>query len=475
MKKGIAVFCWILLWAGTCWGQTLSIEYGPATIPIDQYFTISVKASPNKPAKVEGFPEVEGFQKSTRQLSSSTYKTGEQITVVYTLTQRYAPLKEGEFNVKPFTLTVDGKTVAGKAIKVKVGPPQPVKPAQDSLPAAPLVAPAPEFVDVKENAFLTLYVPKKRVFVGESVPVSLWFYVADTDLGLLDFYQFETQIMDIVRQLKQRSAWEEVLEQQEIQPEKIKVGDKAFTRFKLYESVLFPITAQALQFPGVQLQMVKYKVAKNPSLLTQNRLPEYKTYSTAPQSIAVQPLPPHPLKDQVPVGVFRLQEQLSRNAISVNQNGVYQFKVEGEGNIGALPPPHTLWASSGIEIYPPEVRQYKNAANGRISGGKTFRYFIVGRHPGTYPFKTLFQWVYFNPVTARYDTLQPKLTLRVRGQEDQNAFIRAQDVGNFYDIIENESNTLAGLDHMQEARRYTNIALAVVLVVALFIFIKKNS
>ncbi|GAA4304228.1 BatD family protein [Nibribacter koreensis] len=466
----------LLLWAVTGLAQSLSIEYGPAAIPIDQYFTISVKVSPTKPVKVEGFPEVEGLQKSTRQLSSSTYKTGEQITVVYTLTQRYAPLKEGEVTVKPFTLTIDGKTVSGKAYKLKVGPAQPVKPAADTLlPTVPVVAPAPEFVDVKENAFLTLHVPKKRAYVGESVPVSLWFYVADTDLGLLDFYQFETQILEIVRQLKQKSAWEEVLEQQEIQPEKIKVGDKAFTRYKLYEAVLFPITAQALSFPGVQLQMVKYKVAKNPSLLTQNRLPEYKIYTSGAQTVTVQALPPHPLRDQVPVGVFRLQEQLSRGTISVNQNAVYQFMIAGEGSIGTMPSPQTLWASSGIEIYPPEVRQYVNRANGKIAGTKTFRYFIVGRHPGAYPMRTLFQWVYFNPVTARYDTLRPSMTVRVRGQEDQNASIRAQSVGGFYDIIATESNRITLLDQMQEARRYSNIALGVLLVVALFIFIKKNS
>ncbi|WP_197464030.1 BatD family protein [Rufibacter sp. DG15C] len=475
MKKGLILLGILLLWAGTSWAQSLSIEYGPASIPIDQYFTISVKVSPTKPVKVEGFPEIEGLQKSTRQLSSSTYKTGQQITVVYTLTQRYAPLKEGEVTVKPFTLTVDGKTVTAKPYKLKVGPPQPVKPVTDTLPTAPLVAPAPEFVEVKENAFLTLHVPKKQAYVGESVPVSLWFYVADTDLGLLDFYQFETQILEVVRQLKQRSVWEEVLEQQEIQPEKIKVGDKAFTRYKLHEAVLFPITAQALRFPVVQLQMVKYKVAKNPSLLTQNRLPEYKSYATSAQTVEVRALPPHPLRDQVPVGVFRLQEQLSRNTISINQNSVYQFRVEGEGNIGNMPTPQTIWDSSGIEIYPPEVRQYVNAANSKISGTKTYRYFVVGRHPGEYPLRSIFQWVYFNPVTARYDTLKPSMTIRVRGKEDQNATIRSQDVGSFYDIISDESNQVARLDQMQEARRYSNIALAVLLVVALFIFIKKNS
>ncbi|RNI32864.1 hypothetical protein EFA69_00105 [Rufibacter immobilis] len=472
MKNTVVLFLCFLCWAVGARAQEHTIEYGPTTIPIEQYFTISLKSGGTKPTKVEGFPEIEGMQKSTQKSFTTTYTRGTKKSVVYTLTQQYAPLREGEFTVKPFTLTVDGKSILSPGIKGRVGatPPAGATPG-DSLPVVPGGAGAPEFVEVKENAFLTLHVPKQRVYVGEAVPVSLWFYVADSDLGLLDFYEFNTQISGIIGQLKQRSTLEEVVQQDEITPEKLKIGGKDFTRYKLHEAVLFPITPQPLRFPTVGLRMIKYKIAKNPSLLTQNRLPEYKTYTAKGSEVTVRPLPPHPLRDQVAVGAFRLEEQVSRNTISLNQNLVYLLKIVGEGNIRTLPTPQHIAVSSELEIYTPEIRQNVQVQQGRMTGQKTFRYFMVGHQAGGYPLRELFQWVYFNTVTARYDTLRPAFTVRVRGQEDQNTFIRAQDVGEFYNIADTESNQLVGLDQFKEVRLYINVVLAVMLGVALVIFI----
>lgn len=475
MKNTLLFFLWLFGCAPLCLAQALTVEYGAATIPIDQYFTISLKAPATRPTKVEGFPVIEGMQKSTQKSYTTTYTKGTQKSVVYTLTQQYAPLKEGEFTVKPFTLTVDGEAVAVPGFKGKVVPvgPADAVPVDSLLPAAGPMG-APEFIEVKENAFLTLHVPKTKAYVGEAVPVSLWFYVADADLGLLDFYEFEPQILKIVQQLKQRSALEETLQQEEILPGKVKVGDKDFTRFKLYDAVLFPITAQDLRFPAISLRMIKYKIAKNPSLLTQNRQPEYKTYTTQPKAVSINPLPPHPQRDQVPVGVFRLEEQVSRRTISVNQNLIYHLRIEGEGNIKLLPQPQSISVPSELEIYPPETRLHENQSQGRIVGSKTFRYFVVGREPGEYPLRELFQWVFFNPVTARYDTLKPNITLRVRGKEDQNSLIRAHDLGDFYNIADTESNKLIHLAQFKEVRFYTNVVLAVMLGAALFIFILKR-
>ncbi|WP_207432552.1 BatD family protein [Sabulibacter ruber] len=477
MKNAVVLFLWMMFGAFLAQAQEHTIEYGPTSIPIDQYFTISLKSPNTRPAKVEGFPEIEGLQKSTQKSFTTTITRGTKVSKVYTLTQQYAPLKEGEFTVKPFTLTVDGKPVQGAGMKGRVGalpPPAGSKP-NDTVPATtPGTPAAPEFVEVKENAFLTLHLPKTRVFAGEAVPVSLWFYVADSDLGLLDFYEFNSQIGTIIQQLKQRSTLEEVVQQEEILPEKIKIGEKPFTRYKLYEAILFPITSQPLKFPAVGLKMIKYKVARNPSLLTQNRLPEYKTYTTQLKEVTVRSLPPHPLRDQVPVGVYRLEEQVSRNSISLNQNLVYLFKVVGEGNIRTLAAPQSIGISSELEIYTPEIRQYLEVNQGRLTGSKTFRYFIVGRQAGQFPLHELFQWVYFNPVTARYDTLRPAISVRVRGQEDQNSFIREQDVGEFYNIADTESNQLVSLDQFKEVRLYTNIVLAVLFGGALFIFILRR-
>ena len=83
-------------------------------------------------------------------------------------------------------------------------------------------------------------------------------------------------------------------------------------------------------------------------------------------------------------------------------------------------------------------------------------------------------WIYFDPVTARYDTLRPTQTIQVTGSRDTDALVLSRDLGPFYKIIGNEDNTIVSLHQFDEIRRYTNIILVVLLAVSGFIFIKRR-
>ncbi|WP_439881419.1 BatD family protein [Pontibacter sp. MBLB2868] len=459
--------------------QQVSIELGKSPLPINQYFTVSIKLQDQQLKDYTAFPEIDGFKKSTKFSSEKTITAGGNTNVIRTYTQNYAALEEGEYVLKPFTMKVNGQTVQSQGITIRVTPMQANVAQSPALPD--LLAPEedktaaeeqPEFVDEDDNAFLTLYTNKKKVFVGEGVTVALYFYLAEEDQRLLEFYDFANQMTTILRQVKQPNAWEETFDFSEIASENVTVQGKPYLRFRLYETVLYPINLQPLKFPQLQLKMLKYKVAKNPNLLTEDRQEGYKVFYSRERTVEVEELPPHPLRNIVPVGDYRLHESLSRKRVPVNKSFNYLFEVEGEGNLSAIMPPSPT-PPPGLEFYPPDVRQDVVRRAGRVTGAKTFAFTVLPREPGTYDLRNALEWIYFNPVTATYDTLRPTLQVQVTGNRDSDALVLSRDLGSFYNIITNENNTLVSLHLFERIKRYTNIILLLLLAVSAFVFLKK--
>lgn len=479
MRLSALLLLYYVILAAPAWGQQVSIELGKSPVPINQYYTVSIKLQ-NQPLKeYTPFPDIKGFKKSSKFSSTKTIITGGNTTTILTITQNYAALEEGAYELKPFAMKVNGQMVQSAGMQVKVVPMTATSPQGINLPNLiapqapdPVAEAQPEFIDKEDNAFLTLYTSKKEVFVGEGVTASLYFYLAEEDQRLLDFYDFANQMTAIIQQLKQPNAWEEAFEFAEIDPENVMIKGVPYLRFKLYEAVLYPINLEPIHFPALTLKMIKYKVARNPNLLADDRQEGYKTFYAREQVVPVRELPPHPLRDVVPVGDYRLHERLSKKNVQVNKSFTYLFQIEGEGNLAAIMPPVPT-PPPGLDFYPPDVSQDVTRRSGRVLGSKTFSYTILPREPGNYRMSKALQWIYFNPATIQYDTLRPTLAVHITGVQDDDALVLSRDLGTFYNIIENEDATLVSLHLFDQVKQYANIILMVLLAVSAFIFLKK--
>ncbi|TGD81233.1 BatD family protein [Hymenobacter wooponensis] len=449
------------------------IVLGPSAFTISEYFTISFQLRGAPLERYSAFPEIEGFKKSGKSSTTTTRIVNGARSTELTITQRYAAFEEGEFEVKPFTMTINGLTVRSAGTKLKVGPQATAPPTPPGGAAPPAIGlldqlfgkPKPQdFVEPKDQAFLALLPDKTRAYVGEGVHIGLYFYLTPQDQGVLDFYNFAGQLQNIIRLLRQRTVWEETFDEQEIVPETVQVGGKPFLRYRLYEAQLYPLNAQPLSFPVVPLRMVKYRVAKKPEPGLDNRMEGYKTYFTAPVNITVLPLPPHPLRDEVPVGDYRLREAISRTSFRTGQTFTYSFVVEGEGNLSALNM-LPLAPRPGLEVYGPDVEQSTTRQGGRVGGRKSFRYRLVARRPGALPFDSLFSLVVFNPTTVRYDTLRSELHPLVQGPVREDLQFRPDPTDPFYqEALRDADNTPQKITVYQDVRRYANVLLLVLLV-----------
>jgi hypothetical protein len=428
--------------------NNIQIILGPDEIGENQAWTIHVSVSNEQLKSYDNFPDIEGFRKRGTSTQSQTSIVNGQVSSTQGVIMTYTPLKQGTFTLTPFKMKINGQVVSASGKKIKVGPPVQVR-ARD--PFRSLFERDPfddatsrretEFIDVKEDAFLALTTNKDEVYVGEGFTTTLSFYVSESNRAPMQFHELGQQLSEILKKLRPSACWEENFNIENIEGESVTIAGKGYTQYKIYQAVYYPLNSNVVEFPSVGLKMIKYKVAKNPTFFGQNRQEDFKTFFSKTKLVKVKELPPHPLRDVVPVGDYRLEEKISSSAGETGKSLAFEFNVFGEGNISAIEKP-LVQKGQTFDFFEPNVKQNITRDNGRVTGTKAFSYFIIPQEPGQFALKDYVQFVYFNPRLKSYDTLKPKVSLAISGESKQNEFISSRDGESFYDRIALSDNTL---------------------------------
>ena len=463
--------------------QEVSIELGQGEISLNEAFTITIKVKNDKLRTHNSFPAIPGFSKRGTSSSSSTRIVNGQIDTENSLTQTYAPQKEGTFRLEPFEITINGETVSSSGKTITVGPPR--QQNRNSQRQSPFGRDPfqdifgdgsdeenTEFVEIQDDAFFGLQTDKDEVYVGEGFTATLAFYISQENRAPLSFHDLGSQLGKIVKELKPENAWEENFEIANIQREDVKINGKSYARYKLYQARYYPLNAKPVTFPRVGLKMIKYKVAKRPSFFGRRQEEDFKTYYTKPKTVQVKELPPHPLKEQVSVGDYQLREQLSTNNLETGNSFSYSFSIVGQGNIAAIREPE-LPPMDSLTLYEPNVSQNTRKDGGTLIGVKQFSYYGIPNEPGVYHLGNYFSWIYFNPRLQNYDTLRSKQVLKVTGESLQDENILTKDPGAFYNRMEYESNALVNLEDEGNMSLFINIFILLILLASAFIIFKK--
>ncbi|MFM8850500.1 MAG: BatD family protein [Cytophagales bacterium] len=478
MIRGVFVSL-LLLQFFLCQSQNVQILLGPEEIGENQAWTITITVNNERLRSYDNFPDIEGFYKRGTSSSSQTSIVNGQMSSSQSIIMTYVPSKQGTVNVPPFKMKVNDQLYNVNGRRVKVGPPAQVQqtdPFRSFFDRDPVddffSRGTPEFVDVKEEAQLALTVSSDDVFVGEGFTATLSFLVAENNRAPMQFYDLGKQLADILKKLKPSNCWEENFNIESIEGNQITINGKNYTQYKIYQATFYPLNTQPVVFPSVGLEMIKFKVAKNPSFFGQNRQEYYKTFYSKPRTVKVRELPPHPLRDQVAVGEYQLQEKLAANELETGQSVVYDFNIFGEGNISAIEKPKTENIPS-FDFYEPNVKQSINRDNGRVTGTKSFSYFMIPKEPGTFALKDYFKWVFFNPKKKKYDTLQSQQVVNVIGESQKNQAIESNDLGSFYDRADATDNELRALSGTNWSKISLNILAVLLIASALYLVFKK--
>lgn len=471
-----AVIVFLLIFAAGR-AQKIQVILGPDEIGENQSWTITLTVQNDRLRSYDNFPDINGFRKRGTSTQSTQNIINGQISSSQSIIMTYLPVKQGTFTVPDFTMKVNDKVIQVAGKKVKVGPPveqnqDPFRSFFDRSPDDFFGRGETEFVDVSDEAFLALSTSKNEVYAGEGFNATLAFFVSEDNRAPLQFYELGRQLSDILKKLKPNNCWEENFNVENIEGEPVNIGDKVYTRYKIYQATYYPLNAEDIVFPRVALEMIKYKVAKNPSFFGQNRKEDYKTFYSKPKTIRVKELPEHPLKDVVSVGNYKLSEMMPSTDITTGKSVSYVFTVFGEGNISSVQKPDVP-NDANFEFYEPNIRMDIKRENGRVTGTKSFNYFMIPKEPGRYDLKKYFSWVFFNPDEERYDTLQSKLTVYVTGESTKNELIQANDDGSFYDKIQTADNSLTFIRNDNWQQVVFGIFIVLVLGSSAYLVFKK--
>ncbi len=472
----IRQFFFLLLSLYTAFAQTPQIILGPDEIAVNQTWTITITIHNGQLKEYDQFPEINGFRKGGQSSSSQTTIVNGQVNSSYSLIATYIPQQQGIITIPPFSMKINGQLVSSPGKKVKVGPPvksQTHDPFgsffdRDDFfdPFARRRAPT-EFIDVKEDAFLALTTNKNEVYVGEGFNAVLAFYVAENNQAAMDWHDINRQFTEMVQKLRPKNCWEENFGIESVEGRTVTINNKLYTQFKIYQATYYPLAAGSVEFPSVSLEMIKYKIAKNPSFFSPNRQRDFKTFYSKPKTVRVKSLPPHPLQNIAAVGNYRLAETLHPKEIRTGSSVKYEFTIYGEGNIGAINRP-VLKPQKAFDIFDPNVRQNIRRENNRVTGSATFTYYLIPQEPGMFNLGDFFQWYFFNPETNRYDTLKASATLRVTGESLANNSIETEGESTFYDLAATADNTLSGRSWVEQYRILLNLTAALLLVVSIY-------
>ena len=468
----------LLLIAGAVNGQNpIQIELGPDEIGENQTWTITVTVNNDRLKSYENFPDIEGFRKRGTSNQSQTSIVNGQMSSSQSVVMTYSPTKQGVFTVPPFKMKVNDQIISVNGKKVKVGPAiqaqrDPFRSMFDDPTDSFFGRGETEFVDVKEDALLALTTSKNEVYVGEGFTATLSFLVADNNRAPMQFYELGRQLSEILKKIKPANCWEENFNIENIEGEAININGKSYTQYKIYQAAFYPFNAQPLTFPSVGLEMIKFKVAKNPSFFGQNRQEDFKTFYSRPITVQVKELPPHPLRNSVAVGDYKLAEQIASTTAKTGQSMGYEFRIIGDGNITAIEKP-SVRNNANFDFYEPNMKQSIRREGGRVVGNKTYSYFLIPKEPGDFMLGDYFQWVFFNPTSKKYDTLKSKYRLHVEGESQKNQFIESTDLGSFYDRLDASSNQLQHVTSFDWLKVSMNIFIVLMLAGAGYLIFKK--
>jgi len=427
--------------------QEVEIRLGKNNIALNEYFTITLTVKNGQIKTYSGFPEIKGFVKRGVSNQSSTNIINGRMSREFSLVQNYQAKKEGAYKLPPFEVSINNVAIPNNGTTIKVGPAKQRQqsnwdPFADFFGRGNRNTQPQEFIEVKDDAFFAITTDKKEVYSGEGFNLSIGFYVAESNRAQMDFHDLTGQLNKVIKRIKPKGCWEENFDIQEIKPETIEINKKRYTKYQLYSATFYPLNDNDIKIPSTPWKMIKYKVSKTQSFFGRNHQKDFKTYYSKAKTIKVKPLPPHPLKDQVSVGSYKLLEGVSKDTFETGESFNYQFSIAGEGNIAAIKMP-TKNDVNGMQIYEPNEIQNISRSNGHVVGKKMFDYYIIPDEPGNYNMKDFFEWIYFNVKTEKYDTLASNARFNVVGESAKNSAIQSSDLGSYYDRIPFEDTTLS--------------------------------
>lgn len=416
------------------------ITVGPERMSMHDHLVVTVTVY-GPDYILDDFPELAGFERGKRTVSHGETLIEGHKTEVHTIAKYYSPIEGGEFIIPPFEIEVNKGMVRSEAARVVV--------EDDEEGYADLV------IDIDDADFV-VECSKKEIFTGEGVKIRLSFYSsAKNTVG----WQFPRDIGDQVEALARKIKPENSLESRNIissirQREEYIKQEKYFV-YDLFEAVYYPLNNHDMAIPALTLRMNKGEK-------------QSATLKSKPQLIKVKELPDHPLRDKVPVGIFRLKENIQGGEEKqTGESFNFGITIEGQGNMDVLNF-GKIENDKNLDFFESGVRLQQEG--GKLAGLKVFNYKILPKVAGEYDLGSYFSLICFNIKTGRYDTLTAGERIRVTGNTIVSKNNLIKDIYTGIDNLRTDRNEFNARSFL---RFFANFILIFMVMTLIYIWKKK--
>lgn len=369
-------------------------------------FSVNADGRDFKAPNMEGFYILSGPNPST---SSNIQIINGQVSRFVTLSYTFIlqATKEGEFQIPPAFITVDGKQYESNPLTIRVnatGAQAP--PTQQNPPAAAPRQPEDPGEVGQSDVFVRTSVDKKNPYQGEEIIVSHRIYtrVGISQYGVEKFPSYN-------------GFWTQELQNLQEEPSKHNeiINGQEYLVAEINKVALFPIKNGPLTIEPLELNIVA-QVRRSSRSRSNDPFENFfndpffgggyqnvqKRIASNPVTVDVKPLPAtnQPADFKGVVGKYTFKSNIDKTDVEVNEAITLKFTVLGEGNIRLIDELNLSFPTD-FEVYDPKTSFNLNKNTQGISGVKTFEYLIIPRNSGNFRIKPVV-FSYFDPDQGTY-------------------------------------------------------------------------
>ncbi len=336
---------------------------------------------------------------SSRSVSMVNGQRSQTAMTEYTFT--YRADKAGQATIPAMTLHIDGKGVQTKPTSFKIDEEgtDPRRSRRNDPVSVDDVLTQSSDRQVKANdVFVRIILNKTTAYEQQAIECTIKLY---TKYGIERFMptlqpEFEgalIQEVDLQPALNQREEY----------------NGQAYLTAVLKKCIIFPQKSGKLTINSGEydITVVQYENVNMGYISVQSPTRRYIKVKSNSASIEILPLPePKPAGFNGAVGRFSVESRLVGTTFRTGDAASLLYKVTGTGNIKYIKEPDVIFPTE-IEKFSPRS-DFKGAVSGsNVTGSTTFEYTFTPHAVGEYDIEVA-PFVYFDPESRRYDTIEGK-------------------------------------------------------------------
>jgi hypothetical protein len=367
-------------------------------------------------------PEIEHFMvlsgPSTSQSSSIQIVNGKVArSVDYSFTYVLSAGEEGDFEIPPARVTVDGTTYESNALKIKV-----VKGSagtqNQQRSSSGQSSSSGNYDDLKDDVFMRVVANKTNPMLGEQIIVTYKLY-----------YRINISAPEFKKEPSFMGFWKSDMNkdrQNYIQYTETYNGQQ-YNVAEIKKFALFPQKSGKVEIEPAnavcqaQVRDKGQQRTRDPFFDSFFNDPFFNRYKTVEIPLAanaitinVNPLPTagRPAEFNGAVGSFDFSASIDKTSLKANEAINLKFTVKGKGNIELIDKLPVSFPPD-FEVYDPKINSDINIVEDGVTGYKTFEYLVIPRTQGKFTINPV-NFSFFDLKKNSYQTISsPEYTINV--------------------------------------------------------------